>query len=310
VLKTELKSRLDAMWEARWCGVILTVLATAVSAFLMWRPPVPGFSAACMGLAAAALSLRTKATGAEKATWMLIIAALLAVEVLAIRRDRAEAYAAQMSALREERAHFSEIGKGIESVVVQAQDQFKATMGRSDKLINLQSRELVSLSNNLKTLTGGQSFACLGYVPGQQFLMFLHIGRFPLYGVSARVVDLDRAARPGHQDSDLLGITIVVGDMIQKHANTLRVPANFAYLQDRFNANIFFTARNGDWVQLLRERKVGNDWVRAVRVDGRFISLPKEVTMCESIDPKFPRNADGQIEGFTPLSGPKPPACE
>ncbi len=306
LLKTKIKERLDAIWDARWSGIVLTGLATAFTAVSMRSLPVPGFSAACMGLAAAVVSLRSKATGTEKATWMLIISALLVIELLAIRKDRSETYLAQLNALREEREHFSEVGRGIESVVTQSQSQFKVTLEKSDRVIGLQTKELGGLSDNLKTFTGGQSFAVFAYVPGQQFLAFAHAGKYPLYDVSARIADLDQVGKTG----DPLGVTVAVGDMIQEHVKILPVPANVASSGNKFNANVFFTARNGDWVELLRQVKVGDGWLRAIRVQGQFTSLKKEKALCETIDPKFPKNAEGKIDGFDAPSGPKPPPCQ
>jgi hypothetical protein len=121
--------------------------------------------------------------------------------------------------------------------------------------------------------------------------------------VSARIVDLDNAK------SNPFGVTVSVGDMIQGHANTYSVPANFSPTGDHLNLNVFFTARNGDWVQILREIRVDNTWRRAIQVRGRFTSLKKEKVMCETIDAQFPRNAKGKIDGFE-SSGPKPPRCQ
>ena len=46
----------------------------------------------------------------------------------------------------------------------------------------------------------------------------------------------------------------------------------------------------------------------AVRVTGRFTTLKKEQTICERIDPKFPKKPNGDIDdGFR--AGPKVPRC-
>jgi hypothetical protein len=301
--------RLEALWDARWFGITATSIAALLGACFIVFIPVPGVSVAVLGVAAAMMSLRPKATGVEKATWMLILAAFLVIEVLAIRKDRAESYRAQVEALREEREHFAEVGNGIKSVVTQAQNQFQSTMQQSARVIGLQSQSLDSLSNNLGTLTGGQSYAYLRYVPGQQFLFFVHAGRYPLYGVSARIVALDKSGNnvPG----SLLGTTIAIGDMIQHHGNSFSVPLDIESSGEEFNTNIFFTARNGDWVELLREKRINNEWVQALRVSGRFTSINKERVLCETIDPKFPIGDGGKIDNdFKLLAGRKPPRCQ
>src|ERR1700691_1393278 len=79
---------LEAIWEDRRSGIALTGLYVPICAALVWWIPAPGVSVAIMGVAAALMTARTKASGTEKAVWMLIISCLLVIEVLAIRRDR------------------------------------------------------------------------------------------------------------------------------------------------------------------------------------------------------------------------------
>jgi hypothetical protein len=98
--------------------------------------------------------------------------------------------------------------------------------------------------------------------------------------------------------------------MIQGHANMQAVPESLAAARDRFNVNIFFTARNGEWTQILREKRVGDRWIRAIQVQGRFTSFKKQKVMCETIDAEFSHDAKGEIDGFLAYSGPKPPLCQ
>jgi hypothetical protein len=158
-------------------------------------------------------------------------------------------------------------------------------------------------SETINQFTGSESYAVLMYVPSQTFLAFVHAGKYPLYEVSARIADLDQIR------TNLVGVTVSVGDMIQGHANTEPIPAGIPTSGDHFNANIFFTARNGDWTELLRVVRVNDGWARAIRVMGRFTSLKKEKVMCETIDPKFPRDATDLLKEFKPLDGPKLPHC-
>jgi hypothetical protein len=193
--------------------------------------------------------------------------------------------------------------------------QFEGTNGVLPK-IGEQTRELgvaesriIGLSREtINQLTGFHSYAYLGYVPGQGFLAFVHRGRHPLYGVSARIIDLQQMK----ETNNLEGFTVSVGDMIRGHANIQPLPSSFG-TSDRLDANIFFTARNGDWTQLLRERRVSDHkWVRATRVVGRFTSLAKEKIMCETIDRDFPRDSKGAIDkDFPAYAGrTKLPLCQ
>jgi len=174
-------------------------------------------------------------------------------------------------------------------------------------VIQLQGAAISGLSTNLNTLTGANSFCWLGFVPGQQFLAFVHSGKFPLYGVQARITELDEQ---DHVKGSPFGVTISVGDMIRGHASTQPVPSGIAGSPDYFNANIFFTARNGDWVQLLREERVKDKWVRALQVRGRFTSFKKERILCETIDPEFPRKPNGTIDPDFLVPTAKVPRCQ
>jgi hypothetical protein len=186
--------------------------------------------------------------------------------------------------------------EGPNGVIPKIGEQAKA-LKAAESLIVIQSSETIS------QFTGSESYAILTYVPGQGFLLFAHAGKYPLYEVSARIADLDQI------QTNLAGITVPVGDMIRGHANTESIPAGIPISGDHFNANVFFTARNGDWAELLRVVRVSDGWARAIRVMGRFTSFKKEKVMCETIDPKFPRNATSILSEFKPINGPKPPHC-
>jgi hypothetical protein len=97
--------------------------------------------------------------------------------------------------------------------------------------------------------------------------------------------------------------------MIRGHANIQAIPNGLVSSADYFNANIFFTARNGDWNELLRTQRVDGKMVRAIKVSGRFTSLKNEEVLCETIDPEFPKK---DIEHNFQLAenGEKPPPCK
>jgi hypothetical protein len=227
--------------------------------------------------------------------WILIAFSLFVIEIRAITKDRRDFANDEASRRKEENAKFQSIADGITASIKQGQEQFGTTMGE--------------LSTNLNTMTGAGSARYLGTInttQAQQYLAFIHIGQFPLYGVTARIVELDREGKvtPGN----LVGVTIPVGDMIKGHANIQPFPNGLVISPDYFNANVFFTARNGDWQELLRERRVNGELLTALRVVGRFTSLKKEQTICERIDPKFPKKPNGDIDDDFRV-GPKVPRC-
>ncbi len=176
-------------------------------------------------------------------------------------------------------------------------------MGEQAKALKAaESLIVVRSSETINQFTGSESYATLMYVPGQGFLAFAHAGKYPLYEVSARIADLDQIRAN-------VGVTVQVGDMIRGHVNIRPIPAGIPTSGDHFNANVFFTARNGDWTELFRSVRVNDGWARAIQVTGQFTSLKKEKVMCETIDPKFPRNDTSALNGFKPADGPKPPRC-
>lgn len=141
--KIRARAWLEAVWESQRFGIALTILGTLASAIVVFRTQAPGVSVAAMGAAAALMAGRTKATGTEKATWMLIISCLLVGEVSAIRKDRAENDKKMVQLLEEERtarseakSNFEGIGNGINEQSRQSQTQFAQTIGQMSTQFN------------------------------------------------------------------------------------------------------------------------------------------------------------------------------
>ena len=134
----------------------------------------------------------------------------------------------------------------------------------------------------------------LRFTPGQPYLGLFHVGKF-LYRVTARIVEEDRDGRV--RQDNLPGLNVPVGDMFKGHASILPVPAGLGGFRSYFNAKNFFTARNGDWVETLRNSHETEKLVLAMRVIGRFTTLKSEKPLCEIIDPDFPRQPNGDIDG-------------
>jgi hypothetical protein len=237
----KLSKRLDEVWTHRWAGVALTVVFTIVAAgFFFWIPP-PGVSVAVMGVAAALVSLRAKATGTERAVWMLLIASFLVIEVGAIKKERFLNTIAEAHRVDEQRKHFSEIGEGIKNAITQSEINFSATMKRSDQLMGLEHTAVMSLGENLKTATGGDSFCYLDAQP--QMTAVVCSGRYPLYDLAVRVVD----TRVLLDTKDLARATVLTTSIGNMGANTVYVLPQIMPLSgaDKQDFNVFFSARNG-----------------------------------------------------------------
>lgn len=236
-----------------------------------------------LGVAVALIRDPKEISQREKALWLTILFVLLGLELKTLYQDRDEHDAAERESRERSERNFKEIASGIEGAIEQSKKEFDATMKRSD-------RELDGITRTLDTFTGAESYAYLTYVPTQGFLSFVHRGDYPLYGVTARIVDLDQV------QSNLLGVVVPVGDMIKGHAAMLQIPNGLPLQGDHFNANIFFNSRNGDWVEKFRARQTKDGWARAMRVEGRFTTLKKEKPMCETIDRQFQLDLKGKVE--------------
>ena len=60
--------------------------------------------------------------------------------------------------------------------------------------------------------------------------------------------------------------------------------------------NVFFSARNGFFTQILRIKKLGNEWKIASKVTKVKVEEKKEETIFEKIDEGYPRNEKGIIQ--------------
>jgi len=272
-----------------WIAAIFQIVFIELARYWFLATPPPGYAIAALALAAVIMAVRgPRFTRAEEVIWICIACALFVVEIRAIANDRTRFAKDEAQARTDENASFQRIVS-----------QLTESNERDQKRFAITTKEL---SVNLNTLTGGESSCYLAGVSlaTPSYLVFVHIGKFPLYGVVARIVPLSQDGKTVRPGSSLLGITVTIGDMIKGHASIIQsLPKGLITSQDFFNANIFFTARNGDWEETLREKRIGEDVRTALRVTGRFTTLQREQNICERIDPQFPKKPNGDIDdGF------------
>jgi hypothetical protein len=177
------------------------------------------------------------------------------------------------------------------------QSNFNAEIREKNEEIARLQRE------NANTITGGDSFCWMGLsVPDPVTAavarpVFVHQGKYPLYDVAARIVDLDEHARlTAAKDfiaasKALLGTNVVIGNMTPGFSTDtgvlLQHPSgkNFTY-------NVFYVGRNGSWVQFLRMRWTGDGWALATKVQG----LNENNELYREVSPSYPLNAQGDVE--------------
>ncbi len=167
--------------------------------------------------------------------------------------------------------------------------------------LRAKNEQIANLNRRTAALvTGGDSFCYMTLtLAGGELdtpdMVFVHQGKYPLYDVSIRIVDLEKwDLLRGNLSMPELAKTetrLNLGNLGSGKALVLgkwKLPAS-----DRQRYNIFTSARNGFWTQLLRLRRVGGRWKMATKVlrsDDR-----REVTLFEQVDKEFPRERGGQV---------------
>ncbi len=323
--KVELREQLETIWENRWAGIVLTGTGTIVAACLFYLIPSPGVSVAVMGLVAATMAARTKATGAEKAAWMLIISALLVVEIEAIKKERLFNAKAEKIRAEEEREHFAQIGKGIETNIAQSQKQFEETIGQGQQQFNETlkteknnlAQTLGGLKETVKAATGGDGFCYAILVPpdyagsANVSSSVIPQGKYPLTNVNALVTDDDMMVHylnetntgKTHSADDFASIMqraqewIHIGDLPPQFPEQFSMRAA-TVADDRRMLTIMFWANNGNWIEKFGLRRVNGKWLRLIRVWRPRLDKKKKAIVNDEIfnqvDDGYPEDANSK----------------
>jgi hypothetical protein len=146
-------------------------------------------------------------------------------------------------------------------------------------------------------ITGGESACFLIGIPLTDGMITQvaveHVGKHPLYEVNAVIVDLEvfeqvKGNLP-HDNFFRSEIHRQFGNLIPGHTNLVQENISMGTGSSR-NFNIFYTARNGSFTQLLRYRRVNGEWLYAIKV------YRGDVTMHEHVQEGFPRNENGAVD--------------
>jgi len=203
---------------------------------------------------------------------------------------------------------------GIWSGIVQNKsDEEKSKLTK--QLVNLTEKNAVLNQEINDITTGGNSYCYITFEPWESVKKTLHgrinhSGNFPLYDVTLTVYDMIRYRELETKVDDKSGY--YAGDMskIMKEIEigNINPDSNLANMWHRrlpnllrvdeykdYKINIFFGARNGSWVQLVRLKKIKfggskNYWAQAIRIQKN-----KEIIF-EYIDQHYPRDNTGTIE--------------
>lgn len=162
------------------------------------------------------------------------------------------------------------------------------------------SLEISELNKQIAmSITGGDSFCYIGHpLDGSQgnklHAAIVHKGKYPLYDVNLRIVDLEKT--DSFQKQGLSFPEAV--NKSQTIVNVGNISPNFAMILDtidltgltRVRYNVFIVARNDLVTQNIRLQNINGTWKGAMKVrrDGK--------TILENIDPNYPRNSQGEID--------------
>lgn len=257
IYRCDLSPFVHAFYQ-RWFPLLLFIILLLWRILLVpyYKITLPtGTYVAILGSMAALITIWPPEQPCSKAFWLLVMFGFMFLEIQSIYSDR----------------------KSYEEQRRKLQKQFSDLINRQEKLFYHQEGLIM----------GGDSFCYLIFTPsspGSWVPHYIHVGKYPLYGVTAEIDDVDNS---GFKFSDQLAlgdIPVGTGASVEK---SMRWNKRHAYL-------IFYWARNGRWVQRLISRKVDGQWVYATRVekdDG-----PDKKILFERVPPDFPRNEKGEID--------------
>ena len=202
--------------------------------------------------------------------------------------------AGSIEALREGNQEISR----VQSLNTQLQQRL---IEASTSIKNLAAQNVGLARQSIQTVTGGDSYCYLDVVSPSRaggLLVAFHRGKYPLYAVNARLVDLAQMKKFLESGQKLTldnvftnDVNLSIGDLAVSTAKPLQqiiFPSS-----DRQSFNIFFSAHNGLWTEELRLRFVDGSWTRAVRVSR--LEGSREASIWKRVDPKYPR-PNGKVD--------------
>ena len=190
-------------------------------------------------------------------------------------------------------------------VLISAVGAFWASQQQASFERNLRekSEEIARLNRELaNSVIGGDSFCyleilSLDSVTNGGILTVTHQGEYHLYDVHARIADLEKSDRL-KENRPKGNLSLATLDQINTYTSIGNLTPSSSLILREFTLgngttrgfNIFFSARNGSFTQLLRFKKVNGKWVRATKVER------ENELLYEKVDDEFPRTTEGGVE--------------
>jgi hypothetical protein len=154
-------------------------------------------------------------------------------------------------------------------------------------------------NKNVGLITGGDSFAYLMpfFIESDNTfqLTIIHHGDYPLYDMSARIVDLEKFEKITEYTLNEIKKTeqaLKIGNLAPNKSSML---GTVTIKGTQLKWNIFFSARNGFFSEQLRIVKINGTWKSAIRVDNTPTKEALKI-LFEKVDKDFPVNDNGDVE--------------
>ena len=146
--------------------------------------------------------------------------------------------------------------------------------------------------------TGGESFCYVsaGVDKGsnKSMLAVVHEGKYPMYAVTARIVDLAKFQAACQSGTPLASDIIKpIGDIAERQARVLGSIDLGA--GNACDLDVHFNARNGFFIQQIRFRRVNGEWELATYISA---TTDPSKRLHESVSANYPRDADGRPVGL------------
>ena len=269
------------------------------------RPPV-GTYVALVGLFAAAATFRKEPPGLEKALWIGLITLLTVREIRNLYvadREQADTFGKIQISLNETK-------NGLDTTLTRISSATSALQGMSGEIDDARTKSeaqfastISRVNESIKMETGGDSFCYLtAAAPSERGLgvSILSEGNYPLYQVQVRVAD----AKYMHATGEVMSATVftdTIGDIFPPHSGIFFPIKQFKYhIPGPHQAlNIFFSAKNGFWTELLRLEEVNNKWVFAIMVIRHNDNYSHGAVVKKIVSPDFPPTILAKDESWT-----------
>lgn len=314
------------LWNSPKIGIPLWLGGASLTIYWLLCVPPPGYAIGALAVVAGVMSVRDiKSLG--RIVWVVLLVCLLITEFRAIGKDRANSEEEQKKFFETQKTgfqgiatqsdkNFKETAKGLEAAVTTSQQEFDATMRRSNSILKSSKGALESSREGLRTTqenfaysTGADTFCYLGPLVfegsgGKSDIgaLALHkVGPYPLYGVTMVLSVIRPFASgtkgppsPGSFVGDDFGgkplsqfsgqqTRVAIGDLpaeIPLATRTFSLDQFALQGQSILEIDASFTAKNGIWHELMFLWKMKGPPLEA---------LPKTGPFANAIDARDPK---------------------